>query len=158
MEVKFEEKFEEVLKEESKAFGIDWSLVEIKHIHYSMPLKEALPLQPDEYLVRLRVLEVEIPEMEVDKWFRSHNFIHGIMSKSVRTEQEEPDIVTLDIGTIESIASKIRDTFRNFPRQSNQGQPKKKTAFGIDDSSDFIKIPPASEDSTPMEFEQQILS
>ena len=115
----FKEKFEEVLKEESKGFDIDWSLVEIKHIRYHFTLMQALPIKLDEYMVRMRVVGVEgkIPEMEIDNWFRSYKFIYGIMSKSVRTEQEQADVVTFDIGTIESIAMKIHDTFRNFRGQ-----------------------------------------
>ncbi len=53
MEVKFEEKFEEVLKEESKGFDIDWSLVEIKYIRYHFTLMQALPMKLDEYMVRV---------------------------------------------------------------------------------------------------------
>ena len=119
MKVNFQEKFEELLKEESKGFGIDWSLVEIKYIRYHFTLTEALPIKLDEYMVRMRVVGVEdkIPEMEIDNWFRSHKFIYATMSKSVRTESEQSDMVTFDIGTIESIAMKIRDIFRNFHEQ-----------------------------------------
>ena len=140
MEVKFDKKFEEVLEEESKGFGIDWSLVEIKYIRYHFALREALPIKLDEYMVRVRVVEVEhnISEMEIDNWFRTHNFIYGIRSKSVRTESEESDIMIFDIGTIESIAMKIRDAFRD-----SQGQLDKKTLFSIDDDSwDFVEVPP----------------
>lgn len=114
MKVKFEEKFEELLKEESKGFDIDWALVEIKYIRYHFTLIQALPIKLDEYMVRMRVVGVEdkIPEMEIDNWFRSHKFIYATMSKSVRTESEQTDMVTFDIGTIESIAMKIRDIFR----------------------------------------------
>ena len=119
MEVKFEEKFEQVLKEEAKGFDIDWSFVEIKYICYHSTLMTALPMKLDQYMVRMRVVVVEgeIPEMEIDNRFRSHNFIYGMMSKSVRTESEQTDMLTFDIGTIESIALKIRDTFRNFQGQ-----------------------------------------
>ena len=116
MEVKFEEKFKEVLIKESKGFDIDWTLVEIKYIRYQSTLITALPMNLDEYMVRMRVVGVEgeIPEMEIDNWFRSHKFIYGMMSKSVRTESEQTDMMTFDIGTIESIAMKIRNAFRNF--------------------------------------------
>lgn len=119
MEINFQEKFEEVLKEELKGFDIDWSLVEIKYIRYHFTLMEALPIKLDEYMVRMRVVGVEdkIPEMEIDNWFRSHKFIYGMMSKSVRTEFEEADTITFDIGTIESIAMKTCDAFRDFHRQ-----------------------------------------
>ena len=119
MELKFEKKFEEVLKEESKGFDIDWSLVEIKYIRYRDTLLQALPIKLDEYMVRMRIVGVEgkIPEMEIDNWFRSYKFIYAIMSKSVRTEAEQTDMMTFDIGTIESIAMKIRDIFRNFHGQ-----------------------------------------
>ena len=116
MEVKFKEKFEKVLKEEAKGFDIDWSLVEIKYIHYQSTLMAALPIELDEYMVRMRVVEVEnkIPEIEIDNWFRAHKFIYATMSKSIRTESEQTDMMTFDIGTIESIAMKIRGIFRNF--------------------------------------------
>ena len=119
MKVNFEEKFEEVLKEESKGFDIDWSLVEIKCIRYKSTLMSALPVKLDEYMVRMRVVGVEggIPEMEIDNWFKSHKFIYALMSKSVRTKLEKFDMMTFDVGTIESIAMKIRDVFRNFHGQ-----------------------------------------
>jgi len=50
----------------------------------------------------------------MDDWFRSHKFIYAMMSKSVRTDSEETDMMTLDLGTIESIAMKTRDAFRDF--------------------------------------------
>ena len=53
MKVKFEEKFEEVLKEESKGFGIDWSLVDIESIHYHSTLLTDLPMTLDKYTVRV---------------------------------------------------------------------------------------------------------
>ena len=68
----------------------------------------------DEYMVRMRVVETEIPDMDVDDWFRSHKFIYAIMSKNVRTDSEETDMLTLDLGTIESIAMKTRKAFRDF--------------------------------------------
>ena len=116
MKVNFEEKFEKILKEESKGFGIDWSLVEIKHVRYQSTLMSALPMKLDKYTVRMRVVGVEgeIPDVDVDNWFRSHKFIYAIMSKSVRTEFEDTDMLTFDIGTIESIAMKTREAFRDF--------------------------------------------
>ena len=112
MEVKFEEKLEQVLKEEAKGFAIDWSLVEIKYISYHSTLMTALPMKLDQYMVRIRVVVVEGETPKIDNRFRSHNFIYGMMSKRVRTESEQPDMVTFDIGTIESIALKIRKAFR----------------------------------------------
>lgn len=119
MKVNFEKKFEKILKEESKGFDIDWPLVEIKHARYQSTLMSALPVKLDEYTVRMRIIGVdaEIPEMEIDNWFRSHKFIYAIMSKSVRADSEDTDMMTLDLGTIESIAMKTRDAFRNFQRK-----------------------------------------
>ena len=115
MEVKFAEKFEEVLKEESQGFGIDWSLVDIESIHYHSTLLTDLPMTLDEYMVRMRVVETEIPDMaNIDDWFRSHKFIYAIMLKNVRTDSEETDMLTLNLGTIESIAMKTREAFRDF--------------------------------------------
>ena len=119
MKVNFEKKFEKILKEESKNFDIDWSLVEIKHARYQSTLMSALPMKLDEYRVRMRIIGVdaEIPEIEIDNWFRSHKFIYAIMSKKVRSDYEQTDMITFDVGTIKSIATKIRDAFRDFSGQ-----------------------------------------
>ena len=117
MKVNFQEKFEEVLKKESKGFDIEWSLVEIKSIRYQSTLMTALPVDLDKYTVRMRVVEDEIPDMDTDDWFISHKFIYAIMLKSVRTDSEKIDMMTFDVGTIESIALKTRDAFRDFQRQ-----------------------------------------
>ena len=115
MRVNFKQKFEETLKEESKGFGIDWSLVEIECIHYHTTLLTDLPAALDKYTVRMRVMKDEIPDMDnVNNWFRSHKFIYAMMSKGVKTEFEDMDMLTFDVGTIESIAMKTRDAFRDF--------------------------------------------
>ena len=112
MKVNFEKKFEEVLKEELKGFDIDRSLVEIKFIRYQLT---DLPATLDEYTVRMRVIEDEIPDKDnIDDWFKSHKFIYAMMSKHVKTEFEDMDMLTFDVGTIESIAMKTRDAFRDF--------------------------------------------
>lgn len=119
MKINFEEKFEKILKEKSKGFDIDWSLVEIEHARYQSTLMSALPIKLDEYTVRMRIIGVdtEIPEMEIDNWFRSHKFIYAMMAKNVESGFEPTDTITFDAGTIESIATKIRDAFRDFQRQ-----------------------------------------
>ena len=115
MKVNFEKKFKEILKAESKGFDIDWPLVDIESIHYHSTLLTDLPMTLDEYMVRMRVVEDEIPDMDnIDDWFRSHKFIYAMMSKNVRTDSEETDMLTLDLGTIESIAMKTRKAFRDF--------------------------------------------
>ena len=111
MKVNFEQKFKEILKKELKGFGIDWQLVEIKSIHYQLT---DLPETLDKYTVRMRVIEDEIPDMDIDNWFRSHKFIYAMMSKRVKTELEDMDMLTFDVGTIESIAMKTRNAFRDF--------------------------------------------
>lgn len=114
MEVKFEEKFKEILKKEAKGFDIDWQLVDIESIHYHSTLTTAVPMDLGKYAVRMRVIEDEIPDVDIDNWFRSHKFIYGMMSKSIRTEFEKTDMMTFDIGTIESIALKTRKAFKNL--------------------------------------------
>ena len=115
MKVNFEQKFKEVLTEESKGFGIDWLLVDIESVCYHSTLLTDLPMTLDKYTVRMRVVETKLPDMDnMDDWFRSHKFIYAMMSKSVRTDSEETDMMTLDLGTIESIAMKTRDAFRDF--------------------------------------------
>ena len=115
MMANFEEKFEEILKKEAKGFDIDWSLVDIESIHYHSTLMTDLPMDLDKYTVRMRVVEAKIPDMDnIDDWLRSHKFIYGMMSKSVRTDSEQTDMLTFDVGTIESIALKTRKAFRDF--------------------------------------------
>ena len=115
MKVNFEQKFKEILKEESSGFDIKWTLVDIKSVCYQTTLLTDLPVTLDEYTVRMRVVETEIPDMDnIDDWFKSHKFIYAMMSKSVKTDLEETDMMTLDLGTIESIAMKPRDAFRDF--------------------------------------------
>ena len=118
MKVDFQEKFEEILREESKGFDIDWSLVEIKSICYQSTLLTDLLMTLDKYTVTMRVVETEISDLDnIDDWFRDHKFIYGMMSKNVRTDLEKTDMMTLDLGTIESIALKTREAFRNFHKQ-----------------------------------------
>ena len=118
MKVNFQEKFKKVLKEESTGFDIDWQLVDIESIHYHSTLLTDLPMTLDEYIVRMRVVETEIPDMDnINDWFKSHKFIYAIMLKNVRTDSEETDMLTLDLGTIESIAMKTREAFRDFQKK-----------------------------------------
>ena len=116
MKVNFEKKFEKILKEESKGFGIKWPLVDIKSICYQSTQLTDLPVTLDKYAVRMRVVETDIPDMDnnIDDWFRSHKFIYAMMSKSVRTDDAETDMLVFDVGTIESIALKTREAFKDF--------------------------------------------
>lgn len=119
MKVNFERKFEKILREELKGFGIDWSLVDIKSVCYQSTLLTDLPMTLDRYTVRMRVVETGIPDTDnIEDWFRSHKFIYAMMSKGVRADSEEIDMMTLDLGTIESIAIKTRDAFRDFQRNT----------------------------------------
>ena len=115
MKVNFEKKFEKILKEESKGFAIKWPLVDIESICYHSTLLTDLPMTLDKYTVRMRVVETEIPDIDnIDDWFRSHKFIYAMMSRSVKTNDEETDMMIFDIGTIESIALKTRKAFKDF--------------------------------------------
>lgn len=119
MEVIFEEKFDEILTEELSEFNIDRSLIEIKYVAYNFQLMGSLPVNLGQYMIRMRVLalEGEIPDPDIDNWFRSHRFIYAMMSKSVRTDNEQTDMMAFDVGTIRSIATKIHDIFRGFRGQ-----------------------------------------
>ena len=114
MKVIFEEKFEEILTEELSRFNIDRSLIEIKYAPYSFQLMGSLPSDPGQYMIRMTVLALEGEIPDIDNWFRSHKFIYAMMSKSVRTDYDHADMMTFDAATIESIATKIRDIFRDF--------------------------------------------
>ena len=112
MKVNFEKKFKEILKEAAKGFDIKWKLVEIRFIPYQLT---DLPATLDKYTVRMRVIKDKMPDMDnIDDWFRSHKFIYAMMSEQVKTEFEDMDLLTFDVGTIESIAMKTRDAFRDF--------------------------------------------
>ncbi|MCG8429969.1 MAG: hypothetical protein MJA29_02200, partial [Candidatus Omnitrophica bacterium] len=85
MEVKFTKKFEEILKDESGEFDIDWSLIEIIYVPYEFSLMSSLPISLDKYRVRMRVLKPggKIPNIDdIDVWFRYNRFIYAIMSES----------------------------------------------------------------------------
>ncbi|MDE0468448.1 MAG: hypothetical protein OYL97_15450 [Candidatus Poribacteria bacterium] len=60
------------------------------------------------------MIKDEIPDIDINDWFRSHKFIYAMMSKQVKAEFEDMDMLTFDVGTIESIAMKTRDAFRDF--------------------------------------------
>ncbi len=118
MKVNFEKKFEKILKKESKGFGIKWPLVDIESVCYQSTLLTDLPMTLDKYTVRMRVVETEIPDIDnIDDWFRSHKFIYAMMSRSIRTDDEETDMMIFDVGTIESIALKTREAFKDFQGQ-----------------------------------------
>ena len=118
MKVNFEKQFEKILKEESKGFAIKWPLVDIEPVCYQSTLLTDLPMTLDKYTVRMRVVETEIPDIDnIDDWFRSHKFIYAMMSRSVRMDDEETDMMIFDVGTIESIALKTREAFKDFQRQ-----------------------------------------
>lgn len=102
----FKQKFKEMLKEVSKDFNIQWSLVDIEFIDYFNTKLTNLPASLEKYTIRIRVIEDEIPEVDIDNWFKSHKFIYGIMVHVI-------DLLTFDVGTIESISLKIRAAFRN---------------------------------------------
>ncbi len=124
MKVNFEQKFKEILEEESKGFDIKWKLVEIRFIPYQLT---DLPATLDKYTVRMRVIKDKMPDMDIDDWFRSHKFIYAMMSKHVKTEFEDMDMLTFDVGTIESIAMKTRDAFRDF--QGSRMHAKERNAY-----------------------------
>ena len=114
MEVKFDEKFEEILTEELSEFNIDRSLIEIEYVPYNFQLVGSLPIDLGQYMIRMKVLTLEGEIPDIDNWFRSHKFIYAMMSKSVRTDNEQMDMMKFDVGTIRSIATKIHDIFRDF--------------------------------------------
>ena len=112
MKVNFQEKFEELLKEESIDFNIDWQLVDIESVCYHTTLLTDLPMTLDKYTVRMRVVENKIPDTDnIDDWFRAHKFIYAMMSKNIRTD-EDTDMLRLELGTIESIVMETRNAFR----------------------------------------------
>ena len=112
-----DKKFEELLKEEAEEFSIDWSLVDIKWVLYEELLLTDLRPPLGKYRVRMVVLgfKGEIPMLDVDDWFRSYRFTYCIYYKTADTETKKMDMLNLgDEGTINDIAIKLRDIFRDF--------------------------------------------
>ena len=120
MDIKFEEKFEEILKEQSEEFDIDWSLVEINYVQYVEMMVGALPISTKEYMVRMIVKAVQadiqdgVTMSDIDDWFKSHKFAYAIFAKQSRTKLEHMNILKLKDGNIKSIAEDIHDIFLNF--------------------------------------------
>ena len=57
----------------------------------------------------------EIPVLDIDSWFRSYRFTYCIYYKTADTETEKMDMLSLGgEGTINDIAIKLRDIFRDF--------------------------------------------
>ena len=113
-----DKKFEQILKEEAKGFSIDWSLVDINWVLYEeLLLSHLKPPLGKKYMVKMVVLgfKREIPVLDVDDWFRSHRFTYCIYYKTVDTETEKMEMLSLgDEGTIKEIAVKLGDIFRNL--------------------------------------------
>ena len=71
----------------------------------------------DEYMVKMVVLGFKgnMPEQDVDSWFRSYRFTYCIYYKTADTATENMEMLNLgDKGTISDIAIKLRDIFRDF--------------------------------------------
>ncbi|MDE0088740.1 MAG: hypothetical protein OXU23_23670 [Candidatus Poribacteria bacterium] len=112
-----DKKFEQILKEEAKDLSIDWPLVEIKWVLYEELLLSHLKPPLDKKMVKMVVLgfKGKIPVPDIDDWFRSYRFTYCIYYKTVDTETEKMDMLSLgDEGTIKDIAVKLDDIFRNF--------------------------------------------
>lgn len=112
-----DKKFEQILKEEAEEFSIDWSLVEIKWVLYEELLLTHLQPPLGKSMVKMVVLgfKGEIPEQDVDKWFRSYRFTYCIYYRTAHTEAEKMTMLSLGAeGTISDIAIRLRDIFRDF--------------------------------------------
>ena len=112
-----DKKFEQILKEEAEEFSIDWSLVEIKWVLYEELLLTHLQPPLRENMVKMVVLgfKGEISVQDVDKWFRSYRFTYCIYYKTADTAAEKMEMLSLGAeGTINDIAVKLRDIFRDF--------------------------------------------
>lgn len=112
-----DKKFEQILKEEAKDFSIDWPLVDINWVLYEELLLSHLSPPLGKYMVKMVVLgfKGKIPVPDIDDWFRSYRFPYCIYYKTVDTETEKMEMLSLgDEGTIKDIAVKLGDIFRDF--------------------------------------------
>ena len=117
IKVVVDKKFEQILKEEAKGFSIDWSLVDINWVLYEELLLSHLRPPLGKYKVKMVVLgfKGKIPVLDVDDWFRSYRFTYCIYYKTVDTETEKMEMLSMgEEGTIKEIAVKLGDIFRNF--------------------------------------------
>ena len=121
IKVVVDKKFEQILKEEAKDLPINWSLVDINWVLYEELLLSHLKPPLDKYRVKMVVLgfKREIPVLDVDDWFRSHRFTYCIYYRTVDTETEKSEMLSLgEEGTIKEIAVKLGDIFRDFVSES----------------------------------------
>ena len=112
-----DKKFEQILKEETEGFSIDWSLVEIKWVLYEELLLTHLKPPLGKNMVKMVVLgfKGKIPVLDVDSWFRSYRLRYCIYYKTADTATEKMEMLSLGAeGTISDIAIKLRDIFRDF--------------------------------------------
>ena len=117
--VQFNEKFEQILKEEAEGFSIDWSLVDIKYTAYEALLITSLPADFGKKMVSMLVLGFEGTIPDIDNWFRSHEFTYAIFYKESDTEFNKSSMLSLgNKGTPKDIATKLRDIFRDFEGES----------------------------------------
>lgn len=115
IDVQFNEKFEQILKEEAEGFSIDWSLVEIKYTAYEALLITSLPADLGKKMVSMVVLGFEGTIPDINNWFRSHKFTYAIFYKESDTEFKKMSMLSLgNEGTPKDIATKLRDIFRDF--------------------------------------------
>lgn len=117
IEVVADKKFEQILKEETEDFSIDWSLVDINWVLYEELLLSHLRPTLGNKMVKMIVLGFKgrIPVMDVDDWFRSYRFTYCIYYKTFDTETKKTDMLSLgNEGTIKEIAIKLGDIFRDF--------------------------------------------
>ena len=112
-----DKKFEQILKEEAQGFSIDWPLIDINWVLYEELLLSHFSPPLGKKMVKMVVLgfKGEIPVLDVDDWFRSYRFTYCIYYKTVDTETEKMEMLSLgDEGTIKEIAVKLGDIFRDF--------------------------------------------
>lgn len=120
LEVKFEETFERILKEDVLALNenkVDWSLVRINYVLYQELLLNRTSPNLKNTMISMAVLCFTggIATFDIDKWFREYEFEYSMHYRIAKTDSEDLTRLTLiEYGKIGSIASKINDIFNNF--------------------------------------------
>ena len=120
LEVKFEETFERILKEDVLALNgnkVDWSLVRINYVLYEELLLNSTSPNLKNIMISMAVLCFTggITTFSIDEWFREYDIQYSMHYRIANTDKEDLTRLTLiESGKIGSIASKINAIFNNF--------------------------------------------
>ena len=97
LEVKFEETFERILKEDVLALNgnkVDWSLVRINYVLYEELLLNRTSPNLKNTMISMAVLCFTggITTFNVDEWFREYDFQYSMHYRIANTDKEDLEV------------------------------------------------------------------